>query len=291
MRGDDRTSGNRKRSMWHLLKPGRRSGSLTLREEFRIELLKKIFITIISLITFVAVWWIISAVLNTDYLPPPDEVANALVETFVKVDPLTGLNMWDNIVASLRRVLAGFILAFAVAVPLGLVMGFSRRMEEFSKPIVEILRPIPPIAWAPILIIAMGVFLGPVIVVFIGVFFPLLSNVIFGVKSVDPILIDAARTLGARKIDLFNKVILPFTVPYMMTGIRIGLGIGWMCIVAAEFIAAVGGGVGQYIIFKTQVGRYDQVFAGLIVIAILGLLTTELSGYVEKKVSKWMGLK
>jgi len=170
-------------------------------------------------------------------------------------------------------------------------MGFSKRADEFSKPIVEIFRPIPPIAWAPILVIAMGVILGPIVVVFVGVFFPLLSNVIFGVKSIDPLLTDAARTLGAKRTDLFSKVILPSTVPYMMTGIRIGLGIGWMCIVAAEFIAAVGGGVGQYIIFKTQVGRYDQVFAALIVIAILGLMTTEFSGYIEKKVSKWMGLK
>jgi ABC-type nitrate/sulfonate/bicarbonate transport system permease component len=269
----------------------RRGGKPTARQKNRTDLFKKGLITIASLVAFVCVWWALSILLDSDYLPPPDVVANAFIDTFAQVDPLTGLNMWDNIWASLKRVVAGFALAFVTAVPLGLVMGFSKRADEFSKPIVEIFRPIPPIAWAPILVIAMGVILGPIVVVFVGVFFPLLSNVIFGVKSIDPLLTDAARTLGAKRTDLFSKVILPSTVPYMMTGIRIGLGIGWMCIVAAEFIAAVGGGVGQYIIFKTQVGRYDQVFAALIVIAILGLMTTEFSGYIEKKVSKWMGLK
>jgi len=269
----------------------RRGGKPTAKEKSRTDLFKKGLMIFASLFVFVCIWWVLSILLDSDYLPPPDVVAMAFIDTFAQVDPLTGLNMWDNIWASLKRVVAGFALAFVTAIPLGLIMGSSKRADEFSKPIVEIFRPIPPIAWAPILVIAMGVILGPIVVVFVGVFFPLLSNVIFGVKSIDPLLTDAARTLGAKRTDLFSKVILPSTVPYMMTGIRIGLGIGWMCIVAAEFIAAVGGGVGQYIIFKTQVGRYDQVFAALIVIAILGLLTTEFSGYVEKKVSKWMGLK
>jgi NitT/TauT family transport system permease protein len=199
--------------------------------------------------------------------------------------------MWDNIAASLQRVVAGFALAFVIAVPLGLLMGFSRAAEDFAKPIVEVFRPIPPIAWVSITAIALGAILGPIVVVFIGVFFPVLSNVIFGVKSIDPILPDAAKTLGANKRAMFSKVIFPYTVPYIMTGIRIGLGIGWMCIVAAEMIIAVGGGVGQYIIFKSQTSQYDFMFAGMIVIAILGLLTTELSGVVERRVSKYMGLK
>lgn len=257
-----------------------------------IELAKNVSIILISLATFVAVWWGLSIVLDTTYLPAPDLVAEAFIESFTKVDLATGRTMWDNIGASLQRVLFGFGLAFITALPLGLLMGFSELSEKFGKPIVEIFRPIPPIAWAPLLVVAMGIFLGPVVVVFIGVFFPLLSNIMFGVKKVDPNLMDAAKTLGAKKTTLFTKVIFPSTVPYMMTGIRIGLGVGWMCIVAAEFIAAKGGGIGYYILLWSQgIGRYENVFAGLIVVAILGLLTTELSGYIEKKVSEWMGMK
>jgi len=118
-----------------------------------------------------------------------------------------------------------------------------------------------------------------------------LSNVIFGVKSVDPLLLDVAKTQGASKLALFRKVILPSTIPYMMTGIRIGLGIGWMCIVAAEMIVAPGGGIGLYISIMSLVGRWDYMFAGMVVIAILGILTAGLSGYIERRVSKWMGIK
>ncbi len=253
--------------------------------------LRTILITFISLTVFVLVWWAISDYLKLNYIPPPDSVFRAFIDAFNRPDPVTGRLMWDNIAASLQRVILGFILAFVIAVPLGLLMGFSRTADDFAKPIVEVFRPIPPIAWVPITAIALGAVLGPIAVVFIGVFFPLLSNVIFGVKSIDPILPDAARTLGAKRPAMFSKVIFPYTVPYIMTGIRIGLGIGWMCIVAAEMILAQGGGVGQYIIFKNEVGQYDYMFAGMIVIAILGLLTTELSGVVERRVSKWMGLK
>ncbi|MFP4169403.1 MAG: ABC transporter permease [Methanomassiliicoccales archaeon] len=260
-------------------------------DDQQIDRLRTLVITLVSLVSFVAVWWGLAILLDSNYLQPPDAVFEAFVNSFTTVDRLTGLTMWDNISSSLERVLIGFVMAFVLAVPLGLLMGFSHLGEDFGKPIVEIIRPIPPIAWAPLLLAALGVILGPPVVVFIGVFFPLLSNIIFGVKSIDPILTDAAKTLGASRLHLFAKVILPSTVPYIMTGIRIGLGVGWMCIVAAEFIGAVGGGVGQYILFKTNVGRWDQVYAGLVTIAILGLGTTEFAGYIEKKVSKWMGLK
>lgn len=260
------------------------------REEYR-NRTRTALITICSLVAFVAVWWALSIILEVEYLPPPDVVLEAFIQSFTQIDPITGRTMWDNIYASLRRVVLGFVVAFLLALPMGLVMGFSKLAEEAGRPIVEVFRPIPPLAWAPLLIVALGILWGPVIVVFVGVFFPLLSNTIFGVKNVDPSLLDAARTLGATRGVLFQKVILPATLPFLMTGVRIGLGVGWMCIVAAEFIAAAGGGVGYYILIQSNVGRYEYVFAGLAVIAILGLATTELSGYVEKRVSKWMGMK
>ncbi len=264
---------------------------VSLKTDRRIQFVKTMVITVISLSVFVMVWWGLSEWINTAFLPRPDIVFEAFIDSFQTADITTGRTMWDNIITSSIRVAWGFILAFLLAVPLGLMMGFSKTFESFSKPVVEVFRPIAPIAWAPLLLIALGGIVGPIIVIFIGVFFPLLSNIIFGVRSIQPILIDAARTLGAKRSDMFIKVIIPSTVPYIMTGIRIGLGIGWMCVVAAEFLGAVGGGVGQYVQFKTEVNRFDQVFAGLIVFSILGLSTTELSGWVERRVSKRMGLK
>jgi ABC-type nitrate/sulfonate/bicarbonate transport system permease component len=178
-----------------------------------------------------------------------------------------------------------------VAVPLGLVMGFSHWADDFAKPIVEVFRPIPPIAWIAFLLVVTGTFLTPIITVFIGVFFPLLSNVKFGVESVEPALLDAARTQGAGKLTLFSKVIMPYSIPFLMTGVRIGMGIGWMCIVAAEILSAVGGGVGYYINAMGGIGKFPEMFAGMIVIAILGIATTGLAGYAEKITGKRMGMK
>ncbi|HUL38980.1 MAG TPA: ABC transporter permease subunit [Methanomassiliicoccales archaeon] len=175
--------------------------------------------------------------------------------------------------------------------PLGLLMGFFGTFERLTKPVVEIFRPIPPIAWTALFLIMLGLFWGPIVVIFIGVFFPLLSNVIFGVKSVDRYLIDAAKTLGANRFQVFTKVIFPATVPYMMTGITIGLGIGWMCIVAAEMVSVVGGGVGYYIYINGVIGRWPYMYGGMVVIAILGILTVGLSRIAENRLSKQMGLR
>ncbi|HSV42002.1 MAG TPA: ABC transporter permease subunit, partial [Methanomassiliicoccales archaeon] len=112
-----------------------------------------------------------------------------------------------------------------------------------------------------------------------------------GVKSVEPQLIDAAKTLGGSRSDIFAKVVFPYSIPFLMTGIRIGLGIGWMCIVAAEMIGAKGGGVGLYILNQANIGRYEFMFAGMVVIAALGLITTEAAGYIERKVSDRMGAR
>ncbi|MDH7508785.1 MAG: ABC transporter permease [Methanomassiliicoccales archaeon] len=253
--------------------------------------LRILWITPLSLAGFLVVWWLFSIVINRAYLPGPYEVFQAFVDSFLTPAPSLGITMDDNIASSLQRFLLGFVLAFCVAVPLGLMMGFFRTAETVAKPVIEVFRPIPPIAWVPVFLLIFKLFWGPVMVIFIGVFFPLLSNVIFGVKSVDPTLIDAARTLGADRIRLFTKVIFPSTVPFLMTGITIGLGIGWMCIVAAEMIGAVGGGVGYYIYFMEQLGKYEYMYAGMVVIAILGILTVGISRYIEQYLSRLMGMK
>ncbi len=257
-----------------------------------------------SVVLFVAVWWLYSAWLHAEwpfsgrtsgaaeYVPYPRQVLEALIDSFAGRDPVSHLYMTSHIYASLKRISVGFALAFVLAVPAGLLMGRSRNAGAFGKPIVELFRPIPPLAWVPIFLIALKFFWGPIAIVFLGIFFPILLNTIFGAKSVDPVLVDAARTLGARRRDLFLKVVLPFTTPYIMTGIKLGLGVGWMCIVAAEMLGAVGGGVGYYIYSMAYtVGLYDRMYAGMIVIGILSVLTTGIAGLVEQRLYKWMGMK
>ena len=254
--------------------------------------LLKVGLMVSSLPLFIAAWWLLALFLQGQhfyYLPTPLEVWNALVQAW-SWDPVTHQSLLTNINASLGRFIVGFLLAMSMAVPLGLIIGYSSIVDAFTKPIVEVLRPVPPIAWVPFLLLALGLFWGPVITIFIGVFFPVLSNVIFGVRSVEPLLIDAAKTQGASKWQMFAKVIFPSSVPYIMAGLKIGVGIGWMCIVAAELFAAKGGGVGVLITAGQAIGRYDIMFAGMVVIGVLGIVTLALSEFLEKRVKKWMGM-
>lgn len=244
-------------------------------------------ISILSLIAFVIIWQIAADISGTEYLPTPGEVLDAFFDSFVTKDPASQVTMWQNIEMSLDRFIIGFLLAMILAVPTGLLIGYFWVPGAIAKPLIEIFRPIPPIAWVPIFLVIFKDVWGPIIVILIGAFFPVLSNVVFGVKSVEPHLIDAAKTLGAGRATLFTKVIFPYTIPYLMAGVTIGLGIAWMCIVAAEMIGARGGGVGLYIYNQAAIGRFDYMFAGIVVIALLGLITVGLASFVEKRLSKW----
>jgi NitT/TauT family transport system permease protein len=251
----------------------------------------------ISIAVFISAWHLYSLYLHENdvgfkgYIPYPADVAGAFFDSFTHVDPITRLTMWDHIRASLERVSYGFAISLIIAIPLGLLMGTFRRADAFGRPIVELLRPIPPLAWIPIFIVVLGALWGPVAIVFLGIFFPVLLNVIFGVRSVDPILMDAARTLGAGRRQLFVKVVLPFTLPYLMTGVKVGLGIGWMCIVAAEMVGSYGGGVGYFINDMAIRGDFDLMYAGMIVIGMLGILTTGVASLIEGRLSRWAGMK
>ena len=258
---------------------------------------RRILLGTLSISVFIGAWQAYSWYLNANeigyaaYVPYPGEVAEAFVDSFVTPDDVDGLVMTDHIFASLKRVFFGFLIAFAIALPAGLLMGSYLTAEGIGMPIVEIFRPIPPLAWIPVFLVVLGYLRGPAAIVFLGIFFPILFNVMLGVKRVDNILIDAAKTLGARRRQLFLKVVLPYTVPFLMTGIKVGLGIGWMCIVAAEMVGRYGGGVGYYIWDRSEIGQWNYAFAGIVMIAILGILTTGVASQAERRLYAWMGMK
>ena len=248
-------------------------------------------ISIISIVALTLIWWFASIAADTPALPSPLKVWDAFVRVMNTGDPVTGHPMSVHIIASLKRFAIGFAIAFAVAVPFGLLIGYSRLLSDFTKPIIEVLRPIAPIAWAPVFIMGLfGILWGPIMVVFIGILFPMLTNTIFGVQKIDKNLIDAARTLGANKTQTFYKVMFPCTVPYIMSGIKIGLGIGWMCIIAAELYSGYNGGIGAFI-FAQSSWSWPNVYVGIIFVSILGLLTTGLAEYAHKQIVKRMGME
>jgi NitT/TauT family transport system permease protein len=267
----------------------------------------RLSLSALSVAAFLTAWWLLSAYLRADWpfqgvTPSPDataerfpywwDVLRALGRSFVTRSGNPGnLLMSEHIYASLKRISIAFALAFISAVPLGLLMGRSRNSEAVGRPLVELFRPIPPLAWVPIFLAVFKFFWGPIAIVFLGIFFPILLNVRLGARSVDPVLIDAARTLGARRSTIFGKVVLPFTTPYLMTGITVGLGIGWMCIVAAEMLGAVGGGVGYFIFEANNRTLYDLMYAAMVMIGILSVLTTGIAGLIERWLYRWMGIK
>ena len=248
-------------------------------------------IVVASLITFVIFWWFLAAILDMTAIPTPMETFDAFISLLNDGDPLTGVPLSNYLQKSFTTFLEGFAIAFLVAVPLGLFLGFVKPLKEFLTPIIEVLRPIAPIAWAPIFILSFGYSIGPPLVVFIGIFFPLLTNAIFGVEKIDKTLIDASRTLGANNVQIFTKVILPSAVPYIMNGVKVGLGIGWMCIVAAELYATPLGGIGFYLQEQASAGNWPGAYSAIIIIAVLGLLTTSLAEYAQKILSRRMGLE
>ena len=248
-------------------------------------------ISIISLVMFILVWWAVSVIANTASIPSPQETLRSLIEVYKNGDLMTGISLGQYISTSLTTFLKGFLLALALSIPIGLVLGYSKILREFANPIIEVLRPIAPIAWAPIFIISLGYSTGPVLVVFIGIFFPLLTNIIFGVRKIDPNWIDASKTLGASQFQIFYKVMVPAAIPYLMNGIKVGLGVGWMCIVAAELYATPLGGIGFFLAEQATAGNWPGAYAALVVIAILGLLTIGVADYIHRMISKRMGME
>ena len=252
---------------------------------------RSVVIVIVSLTMFVMIWWFIAKLANLTALPTPGATWKAFVSLVRDGDPLTGVSLGEYVKKSFTTFLKGFLLAFVIAVPIGLGLGYLPTLKEFVTPVIEVLRPIAPIAWAPIFILSFGYTTGPPLVVFIGIFFPLITNAIFGVQKIEPALIDAAKTLGANTFQIFFKVVLPSSVPYIMNGVKVGLGIGWMCIVAAELYATPLGGLGFYLNEQAVSGNWPGAYSAILIIAILGLLTTGLAEYAHKVITRRMGLE
>jgi NitT/TauT family transport system permease protein len=170
----------------------------------------------------------------------------------------------------------GFAIAIAIGVPLGLMIGKYRRVSDFFMPAVEIMRPIPAIAWVP-----MSIMLWPnnesaiVFITFIGAFFPILLNTVHGVHSMDGVLIRAGRCLGAGEVRLFWNVILPGSLPHIFTGLAVGMGVAWVSLIAAEMISGQFG-VGYYTWEAYSLVNYPAIVLGMITIGVLGLICSGL---------------
>jgi NitT/TauT family transport system permease protein len=214
-----------------------------------------------------AVWQVAVSLNPVHILPGPWEVVGGIADLVRH-----GL-LLKYVVASLFRVTWGFILAAVLAIPIGLVIGWHRRAEMAFDPLVQIFRPISPLAWIPIAILWFGVGdLASIFLIFLGCFFPIVLTAINAVQSVPAVYVNVARNFGLRPAALVYRVLYPAVVPQLIVGLRVTLGIAWLVVVAAEMIA-VNSGLGFLIVDARNAGnRYDLVVAGMVIIGLIGVL-------------------
>jgi NitT/TauT family transport system permease protein len=240
---------------------------------------------IISLVTFVVLWeigsrskqWFGITVPWVGNIPAPSAVLAAWSKLIG--DP----GYWQSWYMSTMRVLAGFIAAMVIGIPLGLLMAVSRTFNGIAFPTFEVLRPIPPLAWVPASIIFWPTQeLSITFVTFLGAFFTVVINVVGGAKSIDIRYFQAAQAMGASQWDIFRRIVLPGTLPSIVVGASVGMGITWNVVVAAEMISGggsqaggSGGGLGYFIWNSYVGGSYEQIVVGMISIGIAGYICSE----------------
>ncbi|WP_431855976.1 ABC transporter permease [Azospirillum sp.] len=231
----------------------------------------------------VAVWQALSSsgMVNPTVLPSPGAVVVRWWHYLLPADPYDPAQSWlawalsgemlTDAYSSLYRVVLGFVVGAGLALPLGLLMGTSERVYGLMDPLVQVLRPIPPIAYIPLAILWFGLGNPPaVFLIAIGAFFPVLMNTIAGVRHVDGIYLRAARNLGAGSLTMFVRVILPAATPYILAGARIGIGTAFIVVIVSEMIA-VNAGLGFRILEAREFMWSDKIIAGMFTIGFLGL--------------------
>ncbi len=245
--------------------------------------LTRIVPPVLVIVLLVAVWWIVIARSDNPIFPTPLQVATGAWEL------AKDGSLLEHIKASLFRVAIGFGLAFLVAVPLGLWMGWVSGAYNTLNPLFQMLRPISPIAWIPIAILWFGVGdVSPIFLIFISSVFPMMVQTTAGVRTIDRRYLRAAANFGVSRRVLFRRVVIPAVLPEIIIGMRIGIGVAWLVVVAAEMIA-LRSGLGYLIMDSRNAGnRYDLVIASMIIIGVIGLLLDGATRLLERmKTVKW----
>jgi sulfonate transport system permease protein len=219
--------------------------------------------------------------LNPVLLPAPSQIA---------------LTFWDllktgalprHIGISILRVLEGFGIAAVLGLGLGTAIGLSRTLDRWTDLIIQVVKPIPPIAWIPLAILWFGIGeQSKVYIIFLGAFFPIIINTIDGIRQTDHKYVEVARILAVPRFKFIRQVVLPGALPAIMTGLRVGLMVAWMCVVAAELIAA-SSGIGYLIMDARQLSQSDVVLVGMITIGIIGKLMDSLIKRLENRLIRW----
>lgn len=235
----------------------------------------------------VLIWEIAAIIMNNAYVLP--RVESVLTVFLTPLEDLYGSgSLLANAWVSIYRVTIGFLIACVIAVPLGIVLGRYPFWENFSDGLIQILRPIPPMAWVPLSLAWFGIGLTSIeFIIIIGCIFPILVSTIDGVKRVRKSWVETARIYQANSRQLMTKVVLPAAGPAIWSGLRVGFGIAWMSVVAAEMMPGAVSGLGYLIMYCYNFGQVRVIVAGMIAIGIIGIFMDQFFKFVQRRYFSW----
>jgi taurine transport system permease protein len=242
----------------------------------------------ITIAAALLLWYVLTSltgIIGSYRLPSPPEFLAALRQ--IAVDGYAGGTLLQQTLQSLKIVIEGFLVASLVGIPLGFLMGWSRRVEALLNPVFLLIRPIPPLAWIPLAIVWLG--LGDaakIMVIWFAAFVPSVINTFTGVRQVNPVLIEAARVHGATDWRVAKEVVAPGALPMIFTGLRLSLQASWTTLVAAELVGAFLG-LGRVLSLAYRDIYPAMIVVAMVVIAIAGALMTQLLARIERMVIRW----
>lgn len=251
---------------------------------------RNVRLSIATLLVLVVVWWAVTALklISPLFLPAPQQVLHQL---YVIASPqgFMDATLWQHLAASLTRILIALLAAVVIGVPVGIAMGLNDTVRGILGPLIELYRPVPPLAYLPLMVIWFGIGeTSKILLIYLAIFAPVALSAVAGVRSVSQVRVRAAQALGASKLQVLRYVVLPSALPEILTGIRIGLGVGWSTLVAAELIAATRG-LGFMVQSAGEFLATDVVIAGISVIALIAFSLEIGLRALQRKLTPWHG--
>ncbi len=251
---------------------------------------RRITLSIFSLVGMVGIWFILTSlakVIPPAFLPPPQNIVTDFLRLLAS--SYVGHTLIGHTLVSLQIVLGGFLLAVAIGIPLGILMGWFKRIEAVVDPLFQLLRPIPPLAWIPLSLLWFGIGMkSKIFVIWLSAFVPCVINSYTAIRLTDPLLVKAALGLGVKKQrDLLREVAIPSSLPVILGGVRIGLGAAWMTLVAAELLAS-NAGLGYMMQMARRALEPSVIILGMLIIGILGALMARGLRVLEKRICPWV---
>ena len=269
-----------------------RAEAVTLNRSSSISIFRKnlpLIVSIGSVLSLLVLWFVVTTlkIIPELFLPSPASVWQKFIE--VSQQGFMKATLWQHLAESIGRVFSALIAAIVIGVPLGLWMGLNKWVRAVFDPLVELLRPIPPLAYLPLLVIWFGIGeTTKVLLIFFSILAPIIISSAHGVLSHQQNRERAALSLGATRLQVLQYVILPTALPHILTGVRIGLGVGWSTLVAAELVAA-DRGIGFMVQSAAQFLITDTVILGIIVIALVAVSFELFLRWLQKQLAPWYG--